>query len=139
MSAMIPVPAVNGVLYAFQQSDAFAQTIIFLLFILSIQAWTIMIDKGMMVRRARREGQKFLDRFAASSSPMDMLLQVDRHSGPIADVYEAGIQELADILDIEPQLLDNYARRQSFPRALTIHEVDRVRSTLERTDRKSVV
>ncbi|MFO7821469.1 MAG: MotA/TolQ/ExbB proton channel family protein [Lentisphaeria bacterium] len=133
MPIFIPTPAVNGVLYAFQQSDAFAKVIIVLLLLLSMQAWTIMLDKGMTVRHARRSGLKFLNKFAACSSPLDMLMQLDQHSGPLLEVYEAGIEELADILDMDSANLDQCARTHSLPRQLSIHEVDRIRSTLERT------
>lgn len=133
MFTAIPLPAINGVLYAFQQSDTFAKVIILMLVILSMQAWTIMLDKGLSVRHARRSGLKFLKHFSACSSPLDMLTQLERHSGPLVEVYEAGIEEMADILNIDPDDFDLYARRESLPRPLTIHEIDRVRSTLERT------
>lgn len=133
MFTAIPVPAINGVLYAFQQSDTFAKVIILMLVILSMQAWTIMLDKGLSVRHARQSGLKFLKHFSACSSPLDMLTQLERHSGPLVEVYEAGIEEMADILDIDPDDFDRYVRRENLPRPLTIHEIDRVRSTLERT------
>lgn len=135
----VPGPAVSNVVYAFQQSDLFAKTIIALLFLLSIQAWTIMIDKVLAVRHARRAGRRFLARFAECSSPVGMLMQLQDHTGPLVDVYEAGIEEMADVLDLSPQTLEMCARRRQLPRPLSIYEVDRVRSTLERTVSSKIV
>ena len=133
MMVFLGGPAVSNVMYAFEQSDLFARVIIVLLFILSIQAWTIMIEKGLAVRHARRASQRFLSRFARCRSPMDMVIQLDDHSGPLVDVYNAGMAEVADILDLNPEFLDTYARRRTMPRPLNTDEVDRVQSTLERT------
>jgi len=133
MMTLLPVLAVSNVVYAFQESDAFSRIIIVLLFILSIQAWTIMIDKGVTVRQARRGNQRFVRDFAKCGSPLAMLVQLGSQSGPLTDVYRAGVDELADILGLNQDILDTYARRRVLPRALTIYEVDRIRSTLERT------
>ena len=129
----LPAPAISNIVYAFQQSDAFARIIIFLLFVLSIQAWTIMIDKGFAVRQARAAGRRFLQRFAECHSPIDMLLQVHDHSGLLVDVYHAGVDELSDILCLTREALESHARSRRLPRTLSIYEVDRIRSTLERT------
>lgn len=133
MTGFITGPAVSNVMYAFEQSDTFARVIIVLLCILSIQAWTIMIEKGLTVRHARRASERFLSAFARCRSPLDMLLQVDSHSGPLLEIYRDGVNEVSDILDLNPEFLDTYARRRHIPRALTAHEIDRVRSTLERS------
>jgi biopolymer transport protein TolQ len=133
MLNVLPVLAVSNVVYAFQESDAFARIIIIMLFILSIQAWTIMIDKGVGVRQALHGSRRFLRQFAECSSPVGMLIQLGSQTGPLVDVYRAGIDELAEILGLTQDVLESYARRRVLPRSLTIYEVDRIRSTLERT------
>ncbi|MFW6414520.1 MAG: MotA/TolQ/ExbB proton channel family protein, partial [Verrucomicrobiota bacterium] len=126
-------PAVSGVFYAFQQSDNFARLIIFLLFIISIQAWTIMIERGLTARKALRASRKFIHQFNACSSPTDMLFYMTRHKGPVVDVYESAVNEMADILGLNSELLDQYARSETMPRQLNNNELDRIRSTLERS------
>ena len=137
---MLPVlPAVSDVLYAFQQSDGFARLIIGLLCLLSIQAWSIMIDKGMTVRKARHGSKRFVDRFAECRSPVGMLMQLHQHNGPLVEVYEAGIEGIADVLEMDDRSIERCARQRALPRRLSIHEIDRVRSTLERTVSAKIV
>ncbi len=126
-------PAVSGLIYAFQQSDWFSWLIYIVLTFFSIVAWTIMIDKLISVRQALRRGEEFQRRFAETRSPGDMLLQLDKYGGcPMAQVYEAGIEEMAEIMDLTADDLERCARSHTLPRALSTNEVDRVRSTLER-------
>ncbi len=129
----MPVLATSNLIYAFRSSDTFARVIIGVLLLLSIQAWTIMIDKWLTVRFARRSCMRFLIRFAECRSPLDMLTYLNQHGGPLVDVYKAGVAELAEILGLNPQVLEACSRGQRLPRALTVHEADRIRSTLERT------
>ena len=125
--------ATNNLIYAFQNSDWFSRGIIGLLMLLSIQAWTIMIDKWLTVSHARRTSTRFLQQFSSCRSALDMLPQLGLQAGPLVDVYKAGIGELADILEINPQVLDTHSRNRSLPRTLSPYEVDRIRSTIERT------
>lgn len=92
-----------------------------------------MIDKWLSVNHARRSSAKFLHQFSACKSALQMLGQVAHHSGPLVEVYRAGIAELAEILKLNPQVLDAHAKGTSLPRTLSPYEVDRIRSTLERT------
>lgn len=128
---MTPIAA-SGVFYAFQQSDNFARLIILLLFVISIQAWTIMIERGLAARKALHSSQNFIRQFNSCSSPTDMLFYMTKHKGPAVDVYESGINEMADILGLNSELLDQYARSETLPRRLNNNELDRIRSTLER-------
>lgn len=129
----MPLAATSNLIYAFQNSDLFSRGIIGLLLLLSIQAWTIMIDKWLTVSHARRTSNRFLQQFATCKSALDMLTQLALHGGPLVDVYKAGVGELADILGINPQVLDAHSRNRSLPRPLSPYEVDRIRSTIERT------
>jgi len=120
-------------LYAFSQSDGFARAIVLLLGLLSIYAWSIMVEKGLVMRRARRGSQRFLRAFSMSSGPLDLALQASDYNSPVARVYECGVDEVMDVLHVDPQLIDTYCRRRSLPRPLTTFEVDKIRSTMERT------
>lgn len=129
----MPLATTSNLIYAFQNSDLFARLIIGLLLLLSIQAWTIMIDKWLTVSHARRSSTKFLQQFATCKSALEMLTIMSGHSGPLVEVYKAGVSDLADILGLSQASLDLHLRNKTFPRPLSPYEIDRVRSTLERT------
>jgi len=134
MPVPVVFPAVSALIYAFQQSDTFAWSIYVLLFLLSVSAWTIMIDKWISVRHALRLGNQFQRCFAESRSPVEMLLQLGKFENcPMVQVYEAGVEETAEVMDLTAEDLERAARARALPRALTADEVDRIRSTLERT------
>jgi len=133
MLSLLPVPAVSGVFYAFQQSDAFARVIIVILILVSIQAWTIMLERGITVRKILRNTRSFVNSFNSCSSITDMLFYLSKHSGPATEVYETGINELAELLDLNSDLLDQYARSETLPRKLEEHEIERIRSSMDRT------
>lgn len=129
---LLTAPASAAVFYAFKQSDSFACVIVFLLFLLSIYGWTIMVDKGLAIRRARRGTNRLVKAFRDAATPMELALEIERHVGPLAHIYQAGIDELVDILNIDPQLIDTYCRRTTMPRTLTGSEIERIRGRLER-------
>lgn len=126
-------PPVGSAFYAFRQSDSFGRVIVVLLFLISVYAWTIMVEKGVVIRRARRDSKRFLKVFNSAVSPLDLALQIEQHQGPVALLYKIGIDVVMDVLQVDPQLIEAYCRQRRLPRALTVHEIDKVRSTLERT------
>jgi biopolymer transport protein ExbB/TolQ len=123
----------NTILYALRQSDGFAISIVGMLFLMSIYAWIIMCDKGLAFTRMRAACKQFLDTFEPATSPLELALRAEQFSGPIAEVYRAGLDEVMDVLKVKPELVETYCRRRTLPRTLTVHEIDKVRSTLERT------
>ena len=127
-----PMAVASGVLYAFNQSDLFAKIIIILLFLFSIQAWTIMCEKGLALRQIRRRNQNFLRDFRDSHSPLDMTLSGHHKSGPVVEVYQSGVAEIVNLLDLTEQQILRFSHEHRLPRALTPYEVDRVRSAMER-------
>ncbi len=121
-----------GVLYAFEQSDAFAKIIILLLFAFSIQAWTIMIEKGASLRRVRRKDQIFTREFRECRGPFDMMLGNRAAAGPIMNIYQSGVAEIVELLDLPERETMRFAHEHRLPRQLSPYEVDRVRSAMER-------
>ena len=132
MPLVIPLPLAT-VAYAFRQSDTFARLIVLLLLVLSVHAWTIMVEKGVAIRRARKGSRHFLRTFRQATSLTDLALRVEEFRGPLCQVYQAGLDEVMAILDVEPSLIETYCRRRRLPRPLSIQEVSKVRTTLERT------
>ena len=129
LPASLPVATVA---YAFRQSDGFARFIVVLLAVLSVYVWTIMIEKWLVIRRARLGSTRFLNSFSQTVSPLELALQVEQFKGPVAQLYSAGLEEVMDVLDVDPQLIETYCRRRALPRPLSAHEVDKIRATLER-------
>ena len=119
--------------YAFEASDAFGRTIVVILFILSIYVWTIMIERGITMSRARRAGRRFQEAFNQADAPLELALRIEEFKGPLARVYMAGVDEVMDVLRVDPKLVDAYCRRRTLPRPLTPYEIDKVRTTVERT------
>ncbi len=134
MTMILPIlpPLGSNVVYAFQQSDLFAKIIIVLLLLFSVQAWTIMIDKGMALRRARKNNRQFLRLFSESRGPLDLLTNTTRLTGPMMEVYRTGTDEIGDLLELRENDILHCANSRGLPRNLSPYEVDRVRSALER-------
>jgi biopolymer transport protein TolQ len=59
LSAPALTPAFAGILQAFSQSDIAGQSIVLLLLVFSIVAWTIMIGKYRELKRLREENMRF--------------------------------------------------------------------------------
>ncbi len=130
----MPVVLASGTLsYTFQQSDNMGKGIVILLMLLSIWAWTIMLNKWLVIREVGKHSRRLLKGFEDAVSPLDLALQLDRYKGPIARVYQAGIDEMMDVLDADPNLVEKYCRARRLPRPLAKSEIDKIRSTMERT------
>lgn len=125
-----PSPAV--VLYAFQQSDAFARLVVVLLLLVSVYAWTLIVDKFRLVRRCMRANWRFRRHFQRRKRITDLAVQ-EPHAGPLAAVYAAAMAEIRVVLGADESMFEGYCRRGEFPRGLTIMEVERVREAMDRT------
>ncbi len=81
--------------YLWEQASPEAKAIIFLLLVGSIIAWSVMISKGLQMRRAKKLNAFFGAEFKSQKHVLDMFdrrLQVD--GCPLFMVYEAGSIEL---------------------------------------------
>lgn len=119
--------------YAFEQSDNFARVIVLLLVLLSIFAWTTMIDKGFVVYRARQGSKRFLALLEQAASPLTCATEAGHCPAPITQVFLAGLQDVQDILHLHDNDFWDCCQRGNLARPLTPPEIDKVRSTLERT------
>ncbi len=82
-------------LYVWDQATPEAKVIIFCLLIFSIVAWSVMIQKALQMRRAKKLNQHFGSEFKTQPSVLgifDRRLQVD--GCPLFMVYQAGSLEL---------------------------------------------
>ena len=87
--------------YAFQHSDAVGKAIVIILIIGSILTWTVMVDKAMALRRAKRLSASFLSLFQQhGESNMlhpNLLRESERNDGPVSEIYHAGVEKLLDL------------------------------------------
>jgi biopolymer transport protein ExbB/TolQ len=85
----------SGLLYAFEHSTLPGQVVLVALFIGSVVAWSVMVTKFCVVRRARHARDRFLDLFRADRQPLHLFWERVRFDGtPIFSVYRAGCREL---------------------------------------------
>lgn len=132
-SPLIFLSTGSGVLYAFGESDLFAKFIIVLLILFSIQAWTIMLEKGVFLRGIQKKNQVFNKEFRDCAAPFDMTISISRKGGPVMEIYQAGVAEIVELLEMPEREILRCAHEHRLPRSLSAYEVDRVRSAMERT------
>jgi biopolymer transport protein TolQ len=85
----------SGLLYAVEHSTLPGQVVLVALFIGSVLAWSVMVTKFRVVRRARHARDRFLDLFRADRQPLHLFWERVRFDGtPIFSVYRAGCREL---------------------------------------------
>lgn len=137
MTPSFPLAA-NPVLYAFETSDPVGQGIVSLLLLLAVYVWVLLAEKIALVRRVRAETAAFAERFQAAASPLELLLQADRLTGPLAAIYRAGTDTLFELLKLDRSDLEFCCRQHTLPRALTAAELERVRVAMERVRAEQV-
>ena len=104
MNFMIPLAAAAaktpGVYYAFQHSDSVGKGIVLLLLIGSSITWTVMVDKGLELRRAKLLSQRFLAKFRGHQGSISSAsLSREHFEGPLGDLYAAGVDKLNEFYE----------------------------------------
>jgi len=98
--ALYPAPALvadsfGGISESFQRSGAMAVFVLGLLLFFSVVSWAILIWKVLHFRRARRQGQRFLDSFRSSKRFSEVSAFAGRvASSPLVGVFQAGYAEI---------------------------------------------
>jgi biopolymer transport protein TolQ len=130
--AMLSPATVENAFYAFRTSDIIGQTIVVLLFVGSIFTWTIMIEKGIALYRAKKASENFLRRFREKKHPLQVLVEAQRNPGPVARVFESGAADLLAFYELSPERAAHYGSERVPAQKLTTAEIETVRSSLER-------
>ena len=85
----------GGILYAFTEATLEGKLVLAVLFIASIFSWSVMITKMRIVRLARKQNERFLQRFRADRQPLRIYESQGRFDGsPLFSIYRAGCREL---------------------------------------------
>ncbi len=92
---------VANMLYAFQKSNLSGKIIVFLLFVWSIIAWSVMVTKYRELRWARLETARFLALFRKESNPFMLFIkQRAFEASPVWKIYECGCMAVGDALNL---------------------------------------
>lgn len=112
MNFIVPMAAATpGVYYAFQHSDSVGKAIVLLLLISSSITWTVMVDKGLVLRRAKLLSRRFLYKFRAhQGSIASGSLNRERPEGPIGELYAAGVDKLNEFYEQLSPVRDPWRR-----------------------------
>ena len=86
--------AQSSLYYAFKNSDGMGQGIVILLFVFSVFTWTLMLEKGISLRRAHNDCASFLRRFRERRNPLSMNEGIADEPSPSARVCEAAYERI---------------------------------------------
>ena len=123
-----------GVWYAFANSDGMGKAIVFLLFLSSMVAWFIMIEKGLALYRSQKLSERFAFDFDQKHSMHAMLKESTDNPCPVAKVYISGMQQLLDFngMTIDQAKDQPAIRNQSSMCKLSPAQLDAVQTSMER-------
>ncbi len=128
--ALLPLPPVaeaSGVYYAFLHSDGVGQGIVILLSLMSVATWTLMLEKGIGLKRAYTDSRRFIEEFRAKKNPLGMRDRAIYDISPVARIFDSGYQRIALLHGGED------AMRRDGRRVLNETELEVVRAALEET------
>ena len=129
-SSLVTIANAGDAVYAFKVSDIVGQSIVVFLFFGSIFAWTIMLEKGIALARAKQAGNEFLRLFRNEKNTLGLLSHADRLGGPLAKIYKSGVAELLEFHGIPSEKADRAGSTQL--KKLSTVEIETVRSSMER-------
>lgn len=118
--------------YAFEQSDTFGRLVVLVLFLCSIIAWSIIIEKWLALRRVRRQLHRFLSEFSAAPSPLDVFAGLDSFDGPVRNIAHEALAAVARLEEMSPATLVRDWYAGSFRSRLSEQDLDHVRALVER-------
>lgn len=125
-----------GVYYAFQNSDSVGKGIVVFLIIGSVFTWTVMIDKAMMIYKAKGLADYFIFNFRENKRNIatpNLRREAAQQGGPTAIIYEAGVEKLlefyeqaapADTASLQPNVIT--------PTKLSEAQLNAIEAVLER-------
>lgn len=102
MTALLLASAADapGVYYAYQNSDSVGKAIVIFLIIGSMITWTVMLEKGWSLYRAKRLSERFFTVFSqygeANMLATALLQEAKVNDGPVAAIYSSAVEKLLD-------------------------------------------
>ena len=132
-SGINSVIAAQGVGYAFSHSDIVGQSIVVLLLFGSVLTWTIMLDKGLALRRAMKLSEFLISLTRNSRTIFSLYPKAHNNPSPIAQVYMAGISRLMEFECISHEQVSMLHAQGTKPEIqLTEAQLSAIHTALER-------
>ncbi len=128
----ITIASAGDAVFAFGKSDIVGQVIVVLLFFGSILTWTIMVEKALGLRRAKRSSLDFIRMFRDENNILKLLVRAEKNKGPVANVYQHGAAELLEFYEVTAEFADQYGSSKYPEKKLSTAEIETVRSSIER-------
>lgn len=130
------LPLVGDLSFAVQNSNLAGKSIVILLLLGSIGAWTVMIAKYRELSLARQASQRFLKAYRRETNPLAFQARARGLSAsPLYAVYEAACREMQVAVEPRGLGLDSLARSGvgESERVLDQQHVTAIRNVAERT------
>ncbi len=132
-----------SVYYAYANSDGVGKFIVLLLLASSVLTWTVMLDKWLALRNARRESDRFFYMFRNNRRSLAALMrEAGSNTGPVASVYSEGMEQLLEFYEESNPGSAAFAQvaalrqpgqnRPAPPVKLTTAQINAVEAVLER-------
>ncbi|MDD3118356.1 MAG: MotA/TolQ/ExbB proton channel family protein [Victivallales bacterium] len=118
-----------GAYYAFSVSDFVGRSIVIALLVGSVVAWSIMIEKGITLKAAKKESEKFRNVFRNGQPIVTYIRESDKSQCPLARIYEAGAEKLLEFYNLPPEQI--LVARDAPKVKLTGAQMDALRTVLE--------
>jgi len=138
MAATLFVPTLilasgSGLLYAFEQSTLPGRFVLSTLFLGSVLAWTVMVTKFRVIRRAQRLRDRFLALFRADRQPLHLFWERAKFEGtPVYSVYRAGCRELCFQMLGSSEVDETFRARLDIAPKISSSQMRVVQTALER-------
>jgi biopolymer transport protein TolQ len=115
------------------QAGPVVKVVMGLLLLASLRSWAIIFEKRMLVRRARRDADRFESSFWSGGDLSTLFRQIEarKNATGMDSIFEAGFREFARLRqqeDVSPDLLLEGARRAM--RVAQLKEIDRLEHSL---------
>ncbi len=118
-----------GAYYAFEVSDFVGRAIVIALLVGSVAAWSIMIEKGLALNKAKKESEKFLKLFRNGQPIVTYIKESDKSPCPLARIYESGAEKLLEFYNLPPEQI--LMAREAPKVKLSGAQMDALRTVLE--------
>ncbi len=127
-------PLAAGLSYAWRESGLYSKAIIILLFLGSMFAWSVMINKGLSLRHAKREARRFLRFYRSHKEPLAAYVQKFHATEcPLLEVYRAGAKEAVRQLGGDTDRGAELFAENRIPEGrLDVGQIDRIQDAVDR-------
>ena len=122
----------SGIYYAWVHCDTVGKLVVLLLFLGSIITWTIMIEKGISLYRAKKATMLFIYLFREKQYPLALMKKSEQIKSPVSKVYQNGAHDLLTFYELPPEFAELYGTEKHPPQKLTTAQIETIRSSLER-------